>query len=131
MRLHNFEDRLKIPSKLLRKFFGTYTLARHPPSPGPISFDACERMPLFIEHPLDLQHGFDFSPDIEPLIPTTFLGLEKREFRFPESQYISGQLGNSTDLADFIKDLAAQPGLVPHDRSSWWDKLRWLNEAMN
>jgi hypothetical protein len=37
-------------------------------------------MSLFIEHPLDLQHGFDFSPDIEPLIPTTLLGLEKREF---------------------------------------------------
>jgi hypothetical protein len=37
-------------------------------------------MSLFIEHPLDLQHGFHFSPDIEPLIPTTLLGLEKREF---------------------------------------------------
>src|SRR4029077_9826270 len=124
MRLHNFKNRLEIPSQLLRKFFGGHPLACHPASPGPISFDARERMALFIEHPLDLQHRFDFSLNIEPLVPTTFLGLEKWELRFPEPQHVSRQLGNLTDFADFIKNLAAQPGLVSHDRSSWRDELR-------
>jgi hypothetical protein len=80
MRLQNFENRLEIPSQFLREFFGAHPLACDPASPGPIPFDPCKCMPFFIEHPLDLQYRFDFPFDIESLIPTTFLRLEKREF---------------------------------------------------
>jgi hypothetical protein len=73
-------------------------------------------MSLLIEHPLDFQHGFDISLDIEALIPSTLSGLQKRELRFPETEHIRGKLRQLTHFADFIEDLTPQAGFNSHDR---------------
>jgi len=74
-------------------------------------------MSFLIKQPLDFEDRFNIAPDIEPLISTTFLGLEKRKLGFPKPQHIGRQLGYLTDFSDFIEDFTSQPWLIPHDRS--------------
>ena len=87
-------------------------------SPGPEALDSRERMSLFVEHALDLEHRFDVPLDVEALTPATLLWLQEAEFGFPEAQYRGREFCDLTDFTDFIKDLAAQLGLSRHHRPS-------------
>jgi hypothetical protein len=71
-------------------------------------------MPFLIQHSFDLEHRLDVPLHVETLISSAFLGLEKRELRFPESQDIGRELRDLAHLADFVEDFTAEPGFVPH-----------------
>ncbi len=64
-----------MPAQFLRQLLRPYLLTRHPSSSGPIAFHPGQRVPLVVEHPFDFQHRFDVAPNIQPLIPATFLRL--------------------------------------------------------
>jgi hypothetical protein len=86
--------------------------------PSPESLHAGDGVSFVIEHTLDLKDRFNISLDIEALLTAAFLGLEKAELGFPESQNVRRELRELTDFSDFVKDLAAQPGLNRHHRPS-------------
>src|SRR5689334_324195 len=114
MRFEYLQDRLQISPQFLRQFLGLETLSRHAATARPIPFHPFKRMPFLIEHPFDLEHRLDVPFHIKTLIPAAFLGLEKRELRFPESQDIGGELRHQAHLTDFVEDFAAEPWFVPH-----------------
>jgi hypothetical protein len=80
-------------------------------------------MAFIVQHPLDLQDGLDIALDVEPLIPSTFLGLQEAEFGFPKAQDVCRKLRELTDFTDLIKDFCSQSGFSAHDRSSssYWN----------
>ncbi len=75
MRIDDLQNDLEIPPQLFGELPWPQPPGSSPSSTNPIPLHALERVPLFIQHALDLQNGFNISLHIQALIASTLLGF--------------------------------------------------------